>query len=102
MATLVFDIGGTKTRAGLFDCSQSSLIRSVCGATPNHLDFPGSVVRGIVRASWSSLMHRLAGEIVEGPAVTEINIAFAGPIDPSGNVLAAPTIWGTRLTGHIG
>jgi len=97
MATLVFDIGGTKTRAGLFDCSQSSLIRSVCGATPNHLDFPGSSFEELCERL-VSLMHRLAGEIVEGPAVTEINIAFAGPIDPSGNVLAAPTIWGTRLT----
>jgi len=30
-------------------------------------------------------------------AVSEIGVAFAGPIGPAGDVLAAPTIWGNQL-----
>jgi len=88
--TLVFDIGGTKTRAGLFN---QGLTRSVCAATPNHLDFPKASFREL-RERLVTSMHRLAGEIVEDRTVTQLNVAFAGPIDPAGNVLAAPTIWG--------
>jgi predicted NBD/HSP70 family sugar kinase len=95
--TLVFDIGGTKTRAGLFDSGQSSLIRSVCAPTPNHLDFPSASFEEL-RERVVSSMHRLAGEIVEDRTVTQLSVAFAGPIDLAGNVLAAPTIWGSLQT----
>lgn len=95
MAVLVFDIGGTRTRAGLFDSHQSALLRSVSAATPNHLDDPESSFEQL-REQLLSLMRRLGDELVEAEAVTEVDVAFAGPIDPAGAVLAAPTIWGTR------
>jgi predicted NBD/HSP70 family sugar kinase len=91
--TLVFDIGGTKTRAGLFDRNRSILTNPVCAPTPNHLDFPEASFDDL-REKLVGSMHRLAGEIVEDRTVTQLSIAFAGPIDPAGNVLAAPTIWG--------
>jgi glucokinase len=97
MAILVFDIGGTRTRAGLFDASHSTLIRSVNEATPNHLDLPESSFEQL-RQQLVSLMRRLGAELAEPETVTEVDVAFAGPIDPAGDVLAAPTIWGTRLT----
>ncbi|HEX4381440.1 MAG TPA: ROK family protein [Myxococcales bacterium] len=93
MPTLVFDIGGTKTRAGLFDCGQSALTQSVCTPTPNHLDYPAATFQEL-RERLVISMHRLAGEIVEDSQVTQLNVAFAGPIDAEGKVLAAPTIWG--------
>lgn len=96
MATLVFDIGGTRTRAGLFDPAQSTLIRSASSATPNHLDHPESSFEEL-RARLLSEMHRLANEVAEGHTVSEIGVGFAGPVDPAGNVLAAPTIWGPPL-----
>ena len=100
MPTLVFDIGGTKTRAGLFDSGQSALTQSVCTPTPNHLDFPAASFRELHERLISS-MHRLASELVEDRSVTQLNVAFAGPIDPAGKVLAAPTIWGALQTSPL-
>jgi predicted NBD/HSP70 family sugar kinase len=97
MATLVFDIGGTRTRVGLYDSRHSKIIRSASAATPNHLDLPELSFEGL-RDGLLSLMRRLGDELVEQPAVREVDVAFAGPIDPAGNVLAAPTLWGARLT----
>ncbi|HXN42119.1 MAG TPA: hypothetical protein VN918_10050, partial [Myxococcaceae bacterium] len=51
MPSLVFDVGGTKTRAGLFDSSTSSLVRAALTETPNHLNFPN--------ASFDELLDRL-------------------------------------------
>jgi len=96
MATLVFDIGGTRTRAGLFNTRTSTLVRSVAAATPNHLDFPESSFEQLSE-QLLALMHRLGTELVDQRAVSEIGVAFAGPIGPAGDVLAAPTIWGTQL-----
>src|SRR2546430_369137 len=96
MATLVFDIGGTRTRAGLFNARTSTLVRSVTAATPNHLDFPESSFEQLSE-QLLALMHRLGTELVDHRAVSEIGVAFAGPIGPAGDVLAAPTIWGNQL-----
>src|SRR5438552_4286107 len=96
MATLVFDIGGTRTRAGLFNARTSTLVRSVAAATPNHLDFPESSFEQLSE-QLLALMHRLGTELVDQRAVSEIGVVFAGPIGPAGDVLAAPTICGTQL-----
>ena len=97
MAILVFDVGGTRTRAGLFDRRQSTLVRSASAATPNHLDFPQLSFEQL-RDELLSLMERLAGELIAARMVTDVGLAFAGPIDAAGNVVAAPTLWGNRLT----
>src|SRR5438067_12728823 len=97
MATLVFDIGGTRTRVGLYDSRHSQIVRSASAATPNHLDLPDLPFEGL-RDGLLSLMGRLGDEVAEQQAVREVGVAFAGPIDPAGNVLAAPTLWGARLT----
>ena len=95
MATLVFDVGGTTTRAGLFDFRHSSLIRSVSAGTPNHLGLPEASFERL-REELLSLMRRLGDELAPSEAVTEIDVAFAGPIGPGGEVLAAPTLWGAH------
>jgi C7-cyclitol 7-kinase len=97
MATLVFDIGGTRTRAALFDSRHSTIVQSVAAATPNHLDLPELSFERL-RDELLSLMQGLGDELAEQQAVSEVDVAFAGPIDPAGNVLAAPTLWGSRLT----
>lgn len=96
MQTLVFDVGGTKTRAGLFDPAQSVLLRSACAATPNHLEYPDASFDDL-RGRLLALMHRMGNDLAAGP-VSAVNVAFAGPVDPHGNVLAAPTIWGDLQT----
>ena len=97
MATLVFDIGGTTTRVGLYDSRHSKIVRSAAAATPNHLDLPEAPFERL-RDGLLSLMGTLGDEVVEQQTVREVDVAFAGPIDPAGNVLAAPTLWGARLT----
>jgi C7-cyclitol 7-kinase len=100
MASLVFDIGGTKTRAGLFDPKRATLERTSCAPTPNHLDEPRATFEELHEALLS-LMQRLGDELAPGDDVDDVGVAFAGPIDPAGLVLAAPTIWGTRLRSPI-
>jgi C7-cyclitol 7-kinase len=97
MVTLVFDIGGTRTRAALFDAGRSTLTRSVSAATPNHLEWPDWSFERL-RDGLLSLMREMANELAGQHTVSEVDVAFAGPIDRAGNVLAAPTLWGTRLT----
>ncbi len=94
MATLVFDIGGTTTRAGLFDVATSTLLRTRSAPTPNHLDFPRLPFHELSQMLFDR-MDRLGSELVEACEVSEVGVAFAGPVAPSGEVLAAPTVWGT-------
>jgi glucokinase len=97
LAALVFDIGGTTIRAGLVEPGGSALIRSVSASTPNHLDHPEASFEQL-RDQLLTAMQRLGGELVADPmSVTRIDVAFAGPIAPGGEVLAAPTLWGNRL-----
>lgn len=93
MATLVFDVGGTTTRAGLFDPARSRLVRWASAPTPNHLDFPEAPFERL-RDQLLALMQRLGDSLAGDDLVTRVDVAFAGPIDASGNVLAAPTVWG--------
>src|SRR5919199_629413 len=80
MATLVFDIGGTRTRAGLFDRHQTTILRSVSASTPNHLDHPESPFERL-RDELLSLMRRLGNELAARRQISEVDVAFAGPID---------------------
>jgi glucokinase len=97
MPGLVFDIGGTTTRAGVFDPTRSTVLRSVHAATPNHLQFPELPFESL-RDRLLSLMEQLTNDLIDTRSLTRIDVAFAGPVDALGNVLAAPTVWGTRLT----
>jgi glucokinase len=97
MAILVFDIGGTRTRAGLFDRRHGAIVRAVSASTPNHLDHPEWSFHRL-RDALLSLLRSLGNELAAQRDVSEVDVAFAGPIDPAGNVLSAPTLWGTRLS----
>jgi glucokinase len=88
---LVFDVGGTKLRAGLYESDRIS--REMVVSTPNFLNRPDMLTREI-RGALFSEMQSLAGAILHDRKVDKVSIAFAGPIDSNGSVLAAPTIWG--------
>ena len=81
---LVFDVGGTTLRAGLYDPETRTLTRVTRGPAP------GS------RPHLCAELVRLASELCAGRAPASIVVAFAGPVDPSGAVLAAPTLWGAH------
>jgi C7-cyclitol 7-kinase len=89
---IVYDIGGTTIRAGVYETSDD-------------------VVSRIVRSStWSRWVDRVAAaEDLQSHLILELArladsldpsgelplaVAFPGPVDERGNVLAAPTIWG--------
>ncbi|MGE5049177.1 MAG: ROK family protein [Deltaproteobacteria bacterium] len=96
MAHLVFDIGGSKTRAAVFDRRTSALLAVAVTATPNHLDLPDASFDDLRRRLLSA-MQRIAREVAGACAVERVDVAFAGPLDREGRVVAAPTLWGTRL-----
>lgn len=97
---LVFDIGGTSSRAALHDPAhnQLSCFRSV--PTPNFLNRPG---RGqpALQSDLLKVMAEMAAPIVAPDAVTRLGVAFAGPIDVSGRIAAAPTLWGNFMTAPV-
>ena len=90
---LVFDIGGTSLRAARYHPETNSLSALLRRTTPSHWTTPGSLT--------CRIQERLLGDIQEmGVAVTRtetpavVALAFPGPIDPEGNALSAPTVWG--------
>jgi glucokinase len=97
MAHLVFDVGGSKTRAALFDDTSRTLLASAVGRTPNHLDLPHAQfdeLRHELLTAMSSLARKVAGDA----RIQRVDVAFAGPLDGARAILSAPTLWGTRLT----
>jgi 3-dehydroquinate synthetase/predicted NBD/HSP70 family sugar kinase len=92
-ACLVFDIGGTNLRAALYHADSASLSGILSQVTPSHWTMPG--------ASTNDIYHHLVNDMGalgaavlkhEQPAV--VGVAFPGPIDGHGRILAAPTVWG--------
>ena len=83
MRALVLDIGGTFTRAGIYDLASGQLTRSLRGRTPGGTD----------RARLYDLVVALSLEL-DLPHPEVLSVAFAGPVDPVGVALQAPTIWG--------
>jgi glucokinase len=96
VAHLVFDVGGSKTRAALFDPGERAVLTSAAAPTPNHLDLPHASFEEL-RVRLLSSMQRLGSEVAQGATIDRVDVAFAGPLRPDGDVVAAPTLWGNRL-----
>lgn len=99
--TLVFDIGGTTMRAGIYRTGSGRVERVLVRDTPSFRTLAAADADEI-RAQ----LHRVLGEM--GRSVCgerdprAVSVGFPGPIDPDGGILAAPTIWGEdRGTGRI-
>lgn len=90
MRVLVFDLGGTRLRAALFDGERS--VRRQEEATA---DLRGrSDAADALVDQLSDLGSRVLG--AEAPAAA-VGVAFPGPVDRAGRVQAAPTVWGDAL-----
>jgi|SRR6185503_5222818 len=92
---LVFDVGGTSVRAGIYDSTASRLSGEITRSTPSHWTFPDASadeIRQRLFDEMASMARALSPD--REPAV--LSVAFPGPIDPSGNVLHCPTVWGDR------
>jgi predicted NBD/HSP70 family sugar kinase len=80
---LVFDIGGTNVRAGAYSLSDRCLVRTA----------RATVEKGMNQKLFDQLSS-LSRLVLAGDPPVVVAVAFPGPIDPHGNTLAAPTIWG--------
>ena len=89
---LVFDVGGTITRAAIYDTSTGRLLADDRRPTPNHSANPSAEIPQLIERLLD-LMTEQATKVSGGNIPLHIGIAFAGPVS-NGNVLRAPTIWG--------
>ncbi len=92
---LVFDVGGTSLRCGVY----SRETRDVSGVrrrpTPSIETMPRCDGDSI-RARLYAQMESLAAEVLPARTPAGVAVAFPGPVDSRGRVLAAPTVWGDR------
>ncbi|MBI2504420.1 MAG: ROK family protein [Candidatus Latescibacteria bacterium] len=90
---LVFDIGGTALRAGVYRTEDERLVCANTRPTPSAW---GEAQRTPeeVRARLFTMMEEMGRELLDGATPAAVAVAFPGPIDESGRVLGAPTVWG--------
>jgi glucokinase len=90
---LVFDVGGTNIRAGTYSIADRCLLRTARAALEQGMQPPTAA-----DTSGGGLFDRLtalARLVLNGATPDLVVVAFPGPVDPLGNPLAAPTIWGS-------
>lgn len=92
---LVADIGGTHLRVGRYSATLGLAVESRRISTPSFETMPGATPDEIFTAI-SNQLRSLSMELGL-PRPKAIGVAFAGPIDGEGRVLAAPTIVGRPL-----
>jgi len=96
---VVIDIGGTNIRAGIAGVQGQLLEKPIVRPTPNSYRNPNIYGEKLI-----SLLLEEIIDIVTYLRTTyselrlnQLAISFAGPIDSSGRVLNAATIWGTKV-----
>lgn len=90
---LVFDVGGTRLRCARYQAESDKLLGLERRETPSIHSRPGAsqeAIRNELYATMDSMRRRAL--LGERPAW--VSVAFPGPVDPRGNALAAPTVWG--------
>jgi glucokinase len=90
---LVFDIGGTNLRAGLYDPGEGRLVRTLRSSTPSHWSTPAATATEL-RGQLFRQMAEMADGLLHGQSAALVCVAFPGPVDGSGRVLVTPTVWG--------
>lgn len=96
---LVFDVGGTNIRAGAYSLTERCLVRTARDTLDRGMQPPTAA-----DASGGGLFERLATLariVLAGDSPYMVVVAFPGPVDPEGNPLAAPTIWGSVQEGIL-
>lgn len=90
---LVFDVGGTSTRAGLYDPAAGALTAEIVRATPSLWTLPG---RGAdeIRARLLEEMGSMGRALLGDRRPDLVAAALPGPVGEGGEVGGCPTIWG--------
>jgi 3-dehydroquinate synthetase/predicted NBD/HSP70 family sugar kinase len=90
---LVLDIGGTSIRSGVYLRGENAVADVVSLATPNHLRWPGEELFALKERLFDAV-GTASIETLRGREPDIVSVAFAGPMNGDGMVLAAPTVWG--------
>lgn len=90
---LVFDIGGTSFRVGIFD-TQFNMIENKKFDSINFLNSQESSISAIQENTVTSIINEYTLHTDKGYLIKEICIGFPGPINNKGEVIQAPTLWG--------
>lgn len=97
---LVFDIGGTNLRTAMYCAATHTLRRTVRTPMANHRTMPWASCEVIQKHLFEQMAN--AARQILGNALPEVvSVAFPGPVDPAGNALGAPTVWGDRCRGPV-
>ena len=91
MTGLVFDVGGTRLRGGVWRAGR--LVDRRAAPSPGTL--AGSVVDPV--AELLRRLRALGDELLGGERPTAVGLAFPGPVSATGHVQQAPTLWGEQL-----
>ena len=88
-AGLAVEVGGTSIRAAVVG-PQGDLVQPVARAdTPNHLDGRD---HGDLQETVLAAMQQLAAGVLDGAGPDSVCVAYPGPMDAAGHVLATPTV----------
>lgn len=90
---VVFDVGGTRLRVGVYRPAAGTLADVRVVATPSRWAAPGAA-HGELYAALLSRMVEAGAAVAGGDGPAAVSVAFAGPVDAEGRVLGAPTLWG--------
>lgn len=90
---LVFDIGGTVLRSGVYRTAEENLICASTRPTPSAWN-DAQRTPDEIRSRLFAMMEEMGRELLDGAIPAVVSVAFPGPIDKSGRVLRAPTVWG--------
>src|SRR5262249_40401949 len=99
-ACLVFDIGGTNLRCGVYEPISRTLQRVASEKTPSHYGLHG-LSRAAIYQLLLETIQAIAVKVLGSEIPRRICVAFPGPIDAHGCVIAAPTVWAETAGGPI-
>lgn len=93
MDHIVLDIGGTNIRAAIYNQKLTSISKRLTISSPglNCQSLKTIEIQADLIQKINYLIFTIKSQL---KVLKRISIAFPGPVDSSGNVIAAPTIWG--------
>jgi glucokinase len=90
---LVVEAGGTRLRAALFDPGTETLVRRRERRVESYVSAGGA--GDDLEGRLADRIRELAEETVDGAPEGAVVVAYPGPVDGDGRVLASPTVAGT-------
>lgn len=100
MLALVFEIGGSNTRAALVDTVTREVLFEARSPTPNFHSHGKAGIDGLLMALAATLRD-LADSARSSGQANLVAIGYPGPMSPDGIALSSPTLLGASLDRHL-